>query len=485
MSTLRYGLIYATNNRALMLVDTKIHNDIHKEFEFKQQTVLADKILTNEEKTEAIRLLTKDYDRNKVIDDDGTRRICENCNQECLATLYCEYCVRNYLKENFSNWTSGNDDIDNLIQKCQMKSLEPRNIVEWIPYSNLKNINYLTKGGFSEIYTADWINGEYREWDSEKKQLRRGEIPGIQNLVAKVVLKTLENVESANQSWFEEAKSHLTISNKWADVVRCYGLTQNPSNGNYMLVMNKMDIDLRKYLQQNHNQLTWKDRVNITHNIILALYYIHYEKAIHRDLHSGNILFLQSYDSWYITPEVIVGREYTFASDIYSIAILMWEISSGQTPFINYEHENDIVMNVINGIRPKIVPGTPSEYKNLMKECWDADPLKKPAAYALWRKINEINLYYQNMPDELFKSEMDNLVMNKVEENYTSSKLITSKIHNFGNLPEPRNATEEEQEAFHSKLYDFNIPNNVNDFNKSNEQNNSKSSKVITILECT
>ncbi|CAB5352574.1 unnamed protein product [Rhizophagus irregularis] len=50
--------------------------------------------------------------------------------------------------------------------------------------------------------------------------------------------------------------------------------------------------------------------------------------------------------------------------------------------------------------------------------------------------------------------------MNKVEENYTSSRLFTSKIHNFGNLPEPRNATEEEQEVFHSKLYDFNIPNN-------------------------
>ncbi|CAB4441262.1 unnamed protein product [Rhizophagus irregularis] len=72
--------------------------------------------------------------------------------------------------------------------------------------------------------------------------------------------------------------------------------------------------------------------------------------------------------------------------------------------------------------------------------------------------------------------------MNKVEENYTSSRLFTSKIHNFGNLPEPRNATEEEQEAFHSKLYDFNIPNNINDFNKSNEQNSSKSSKVITIF---
>ncbi|CAB4446444.1 unnamed protein product [Rhizophagus irregularis] len=71
--------------------------------------------------------------------------------------------------------------------------------------------------------------------------------------------------------------------------------------------------------------------------------------------------------------------------------------------------------------------------------------------------------------------------MNKVEENYTSSRLFTSKIHNFGNLPEPRNAIEEEQEVFHSKLYDFNIPNNIDDFNESNKRN-SKSSKVITIF---
>ncbi|PKY34463.1 hypothetical protein RhiirB3_420869, partial [Rhizophagus irregularis] len=82
-----------------------------------------------------------------------------------------------------------------------------------------------------------------------------------------------------------------------------------------------------------------------------------------------------------------------------------------------------------------------------MKECWDADPLKRPDIYALRGRIKRINLYYQNMSDELFKSEMDNLEMNKVEENYTSSRLFTSKIHNFENLPEPRNATEEEQEG--------------------------------------
>ena len=88
MSTLRYELIYATINRTTTLLDINIYNDIHKQFEFQKQTVLADKILTNDEKIETIRLLTKDYDRDKVMDNDGTKRICENCNQECFATFF-------------------------------------------------------------------------------------------------------------------------------------------------------------------------------------------------------------------------------------------------------------------------------------------------------------------------------------------------------------------------------------------------------------
>ena len=38
-----------------------------------------------------------------------------------------------------------------------------------------------------------------------------------------------------------------------------------------MLVMNKLDIDLRKYLQQNHNKLTWKERIQIVANILDAI----------------------------------------------------------------------------------------------------------------------------------------------------------------------------------------------------------------------
>src|SRR5439155_1364582 len=152
---------------------------------------------TKDEKPEAIKLLNIDFDKFKVQYNEGTKRICENCQDECLATLFCEHCVQNYLKENFSDWTSGNNDIDDLIQKCQMETIIPDKIVEWIPYNNLQNIKYLTKGGCSEIYTADWINGRYEEWDSKEKQLKRFG-------AHRVVLKKLENVESANRTWLNE-----------------------------------------------------------------------------------------------------------------------------------------------------------------------------------------------------------------------------------------------------------------------------------------
>ncbi|PKC69398.1 kinase-like protein, partial [Rhizophagus irregularis] len=333
MSTNRREVIWAAIMRSNELIDMNIYDDIHKYFEFRKQTLLVDETLTEDERTEAIRYITLSYDVERIQYNSGTRRICEKCNQKCLATSYCEYCLQNYLKAKFSNWTSGNKDIDNLIQTCQKESLVPMNVIEWIPYNNLQNINYLTKGGYSEIYTASWIDGRYEEWDSKEQQLKRY---GSQS----VVLKKLENVENANKNWFEEAKSHLTISNKQAIIVPCYGLTKDPSIGNFYLVMLEGDIDLRKYIQQNHNQLTWKEKVQIAVYITTAIDCIHEESAVHRDLHSGNIIYSKISRKWfisdlgfcgpadkplnsiygnlpYIAPEVISGKQTTKASDIY------------------------------------------------------------------------------------------------------------------------------------------------------------------------
>src|SRR6266498_1856106 len=143
MSTVRYELIFAAFNKSIVLLDYNIHNNIHKKHEFRKKAILADKSLTKDEKTEAIRMLNITYDRDKLIYNEGTK-------------IFCEHCVRNYLKSEFSNWTSGNDDIDNLIQTCQREIVRLGSIIEWIPYDHLQNIKYLTKGGCSEIYTAVW-----------------------------------------------------------------------------------------------------------------------------------------------------------------------------------------------------------------------------------------------------------------------------------------------------------------------------------------
>ncbi|PKK46229.1 hypothetical protein RhiirC2_859219 [Rhizophagus irregularis] len=136
----------------------------------------------------------------------------------------------------------------------------------------------------------------------------------------------------------------------------------------------------------------------------------------------------------------------------------MWEISSGQPPFNNHEHNYNLALNIINGMRPKIISEVPLKYKNLMEQCWNADPSERPDPNTFWIKIGEIRSYYQNNPNELpqLKAKIDK----EINHANTSSKLFTSKIHKFENLPKPKNATEEEQEAFHSKLYDFNIPEN-------------------------
>ncbi|GET65555.1 kinase-like domain-containing protein [Rhizophagus irregularis DAOM 181602=DAOM 197198] len=84
-------------------------------------------------------------------------------------------------------------------------------IIEWIPYNNLRNIEYLTKGGYSEIYTADWIDGEYFKWNNQERKLKRF---GKQ----KVILKRLENGENTNRNWFDEVRIFNLIKGVYRSV---------------------------------------------------------------------------------------------------------------------------------------------------------------------------------------------------------------------------------------------------------------------------
>ena len=54
-------------------------------------------------------------------------------------------------------------------------------------------------------------------------------------------------------------------------------------------------------------------------------------------------------------------------SDVYSVGVLLWQISSGHRPFYaeNEEYDANLIMEIIEGKREKIVEFTPIEYSNL------------------------------------------------------------------------------------------------------------------------
>ena len=82
----------------------------------------------------------------------------------------------------------------------------------------------------------------------------------------------------------------------------------------------------------------------------------------------------------YIAPEVFQGQKYTEKSDIYSFGMIMWEVMTGRRPFWDRNHDTDLIIDIIDGLRPPIVTNAPEGYIELMKECWHPNPEKRPKA---------------------------------------------------------------------------------------------------------
>ena len=53
---------------------------------------------------------------------------------------YCKPCNSAHFRDNFAQWTSGDSNIDELIQNSQLNADRPSWLIEWIEYSNLENI---------------------------------------------------------------------------------------------------------------------------------------------------------------------------------------------------------------------------------------------------------------------------------------------------------------------------------------------------------
>ena len=122
---------------------------------------------------------------------------CKKCNSTRYSDRYCEECISQHLQSLFSTWTSGNEIIDNFIQKCQRISSLPTFILEWIPFEQFYDVTKLTEGGFSSIYSATWTKGPIIDYNENKK-----EFIYFNNLA--IVLKSLNNSSNPGKSFFDE-----------------------------------------------------------------------------------------------------------------------------------------------------------------------------------------------------------------------------------------------------------------------------------------
>ncbi|RHZ50483.1 hypothetical protein Glove_498g18 [Diversispora epigaea] len=75
-----------------------------------------------------------------------------------------------------------------------------------------------------------------------------------------------------------------------------------------------------------------------------------------------------------------VNEILSYVSDIYSVGIIMWVISTGKIPFERELYDPKLAMAILSGYRPKINKGTPQCYVELMEKCWHNNPSERPSA---------------------------------------------------------------------------------------------------------
>jgi len=195
--------------------------------------------------------------------------------------------------------------------------------------------------------------------------------------------------------------------------------------------------------------------VSIKLNIARGLSSIHHQNLVHRDFHSGNILNdsynydgkdnlyssisdlglsclidYQKDDSKimgvlpYVAPEVLLGKPYTYASDIYSFGIIMYELLANEYPYPEMD-DTELALKICNGYRPNIdnVP-LPQLLKDLIGKCWNTYSNKRPSAEELGKIIDSWINYKGVVKDTPFCQQYQ-----AIEQEYNTFSQKPYQIH--------------------------------------------------------
>ena len=223
--------------------------------------------------------------------------------------------------------------------------------------------------------------------------------------------------------------------------------------------------NLYQYLDRHKGILPWRDIVDILWSIAGGLEEIHAEEKVHRNLHGGNLLIkdekistdarisdvgihgpchnLESSNQIYgvlpyIAPEVLRGENYSTASDIYSFGIIMNVLATRKRPWYSRAHDISLAKDICDGKRLKIPDDTSKFYAELLRQCCDNEPEKRPTASHLFKKFSWTNLNLHDN-DYSVSEETRRKIISQLPKSYTHPKIhheeyYTSKLLYFPEL---------------------------------------------------
>ncbi len=159
-------------------------------------------------------------------------------------------------------------------------------------------------------------------------------------------------------------------------------------------------------LKDASQELPWVWRLRVLRDIALGLSVLHAHELLHRDLKSLNILLditgraklcdfglstlkSQAKDTADVgtllwnAPEVLAGKAATPSSDIYSLAIICWEVVARRLPYkdpTTGKLKEGFEKRVQAGERETIPSDCPPELAMVIQACWTPDPAQRPTA---------------------------------------------------------------------------------------------------------
>jgi serine/threonine protein kinase len=242
---------------------------------------------------------------------------------------------------------------------------------------------------------------------------------------------------------------------------------------------------LRQHLNNSFNSMKWKEKLDILRRIPHGLNDIHDKGLIHHDFHCGNVLFGNNFWTYiadlgfcqpanvkpsqdkkvygvlpYVAPEVLRGKKYTQESDIYGFGIIAYEICTGLPPYNDIAHDKFLAISICQGLRPKSDYKIPQLILDIIKQCWDADPLNRPKAkelgdllHKLYNELDKSGEY--EIKKQVEEAEKINEKLMSSSSLYTGTTLsyttnpqavYTSRLLDFKNLPEPKNAIDDKDD---------------------------------------